>query len=192
MTEPFKASNGIEITLETDGGGDVYLVGRRDRHDGSHFDSYANAGPEGIVALREFLQHESDEEIGRWRWSENPEWVAIEGERQDHGRTVVLVNERTLERYWLNDRVMDAAPDASIDKRAARAYFDARPERKPWMEAQLGDVWVISVEGEENIVVHAVAALFGAVEFATVGGKRVNMNNSDFTGFRKIWPEDAS
>lgn len=141
-----------------------------------------------VSALREFFQHERDEALGRWRWPEHPHFIVHPGDRG----YVSAIDESTG--AWATASRAEGYINTGHGTiwNAIAAYFEAHPEQKPWMDARLGDVWVISVEGEENIVVHAVAALFGAVEFKTVGGRKVNMNNSTFTGFRKLWPADAS
>lgn len=130
MTE-FTASNGARI--EELSNGTLVLTG-------GILDPRIELSPGMASGMREFFQHEGDADRGRWRWPENPDWVAIEGEERYYGRTVVLVNERTLERFWLNDLVLKTAPGASIDKKAARAFFEAHPEPEPeprdWADAQ--------------------------------------------------------
>lgn len=136
------------------------------------------------TALREFFQHERDEELGRWRWPERPHYVAY----ARGADSVRIIDERTgrAQEFDRNGESTWVMEDA------ANAYFKAHPERKPWEDAKPGDVWVIEVEGTESYAVHVVAEFFGAVSFQTPTGRKVNMNNSAFTGFRKIWPEDAS
>lgn len=137
-----------------------------------------------LDALREFFQHERDEELGRWRWPENPNYVVYP---DDDGGGCVIDERDGGGGYRNGLHVHD------MEGEAVRAYRAAHQPRKPYLDARPGDVWVISTEGEEHFAVHAIAGLFGSVQFVTVSGKPVNMSNSTFTGFRKIWPEgDAS
>ena len=92
------------------------------------------------VALRGFFLHERDEELGRWRWTDNPEWVGVEGDRDSSGgRTVIVMNERTLDRFHANERVRVVGADADEAHRAAQAFFDAHPTAEPptWVNAHV-------------------------------------------------------
>lgn len=171
MTKKFMASNGIHVGIRTANNevafGLIKLM----------------LPPGGIPALREFFRAERDEELGRWRYPVDPEWVAIEGERLPNRRTVVLVNERTLEREWLNDLVMKSGEAPKHE--AARAYFEARPERKPWEDAKPGEVWAVTIEGTEK------ALLVDPDQF-TDGNLGYDFDDSSITAARRIWPEVAS
>lgn len=155
--------------------------------------------PRQADALREFYdfagserwQARRDEELGRWRWPENPEWVAIEGERVPEGRTVVVVNERTLDRFWFNERVRQADGTVSVAHCAGRAYFAADPERKPWQRAQVGEVWVLSTTDGETDAYTAMPVRGGGLAFEAPEG-RYPLDDADIESARRIWPEDAS
>ncbi len=179
MTETFTASNGM--TVERDHNNDVVI------------DTISVFMADGTaLALREFFQHERDEELGRWRWPENPDWVGVEGEEQVGMRTVVLVNERTLERFWINYRAMDAAPDASIDKHAARAYFEDHPERRPWEDAKHGEVWAMTVGEGPEMVTYVDRQTTSFPRFIDPADDMSYGPKSGFTAGRRIWPEDAT
>lgn len=191
MTE-FTASNGAQIILTNSGQTGYVLTENEERV------SSAYLGFEEMVAWREFEQHRRDEELGRWRWPENPDYVVYPVIQSAHemafgqNLSVMVFHEPTgvLKGYC---REEDQGGDLTREyPGAARAYFKAHPERKPWEDAKAGEVWVIEVEGTESYAVHVVAEFFGAVSFQTPTGRKVNMTNSTFTGFRKIWPEDAS
>lgn len=161
MTDTFTASNGIEITMDPDREGKVYLVGRRARGDeGQYLDTHSTAGPEGIVALREFFQHERDEALERWRWPEKPEWVVYAkrpGFAAYNGADLLVINElhgASMEYSRALDDGTEYVAEEEKAALAARAYFKAHPERKPWEDAKAGDVWVIEVEGTESFAVH--------------------------------------
>ena len=189
MTDSFTASNGIQITMDPDRDGKVYLVGRRARGDeGQYLDTHVTGGPEGIAALREFFQHERDEERGLWRSPTDPSWTAVR-----RNTTIYFQNEDHERSFHFVPKLEGSIRAWSADLQAlAYEYIEAHPERKPWEDAKAGDVWVIEVECVESFAVHVVAEFFGAVSFQTPTGNKVNMTNSTFTGFRKIWPEDAS
>lgn len=151
--------------------------------------SHGYLAPRTAMDAEEYFQAKRDDDLGRWRWSENPDWVGVEGEEQAGMRTVVLVNERTLERFWINERAMDAAPDASIDKHAARAYFEAHPERKPWKSAEPNEVWVLTVDGEEYP--WGVGTGLDAGRFVYLGGlSNIPLDHPSITAGRCIWPVD--
>lgn len=177
----FTASNGVHITKK----GSSSLAVERPMTD-----RLLSINAERVSALREFFQHERDEELGRWRWPENPDWVAIEGERSTGRRTVVLVDERTLERHWLNDLVMDSDGYRETKHEAARAYFEANPEPepepKPWHDAKNGEAWVITWKGGEFAVV------CDGAYFNWPFGSTQAVIDPDITAGRRLWPEDAS
>lgn len=195
MTETFTASNGrIRVDYEETPHEriDIYAAaGGENMLEGAPW-----LGREEVSALRDFFQHERDEELGRWRWPENSDYVVY---LRNDGQACVF-NEATGvtvyrfrgEHEHLEELRRQSGEEVMPHTHAARAYFEAHPERKPWEDAKAGDVWVIEVEGTESFAVHVVAEFFGAVSFQTPTGRKVNMTNSTFTGFRKIWPEDAS
>jgi hypothetical protein len=65
--------------------------------------------------------------------------------------------------------------------RAARAYFDAHPEPKPWESAAVGDVWVLTIAGKE----HAVTFRRGLA--IHMNGACVELDK--VTDGRRIYPE---
>lgn len=163
MTE-FTASNGLRIERDDDA--------VRIHHGYGFLDHHAISAAEA-QALREFFQHERDAELGRWRWPENPDYVVYQA---DSGRVRVLRESDGKSGVWSraqkNDGWMFAQP--------AIAYFDAHPETKPWHDAQEGEVWVITVRGEEY------PAIFQADAFRDGGG---SWAMEDITAGRRIYPE---
>lgn len=182
MTDTFTASNGM--TVERDHNNDVIV----DRSIGCASVFMADGT---ALALREFFQHERDEELGRWRWPENPEWLAVEGERSPEGRTVVVVNERTLDRFWFNERVMTIPGDASTAHKAGCAYFEAHPERKPWEDAKPGEVWVLTFDGAEDTF-KAYESRYGTIYFTRSRETSTGLVDERITAGRRIWPENAT
>jgi hypothetical protein len=120
---------------------------------------------EAVFDAEEYFQAKRDAKLGRWRWPLNPDWVAVEGDLTFEGRTVVVVNERTLDRFWGNERVRACAPDADAAHQAARAYFDAHPAPKPWHDAAEGEFWAV-VHSDDFDVCRVVKGRF---EGAMVG-----------------------
>ena len=130
----FTASNGIPITTKVSGDGRSYLLGMTDAV------TQAIASEEGIKALREFFQHEKDEQLGRWRSSADPRWTAVrrmnvvyfqceDGERSFS----IAVGHGETQKAW--------APELQA---IAREYLEAHPEPKPWHDANPGEVWELT------------------------------------------------
>ncbi|MEI3845356.1 MULTISPECIES: hypothetical protein [unclassified Microbacterium] len=153
---------------------------------------------EAGVALREFYQAERDEELGRWRWPENPDYVVYPVIQAAHeiafGQelSVMVFHEPTgvLKGYC---RAEDQGGDLTREyPGAARAYFDAHPERNPWEGAKEGEVWAITVE---HAAVRAeydgmIAVTVDRGDFvATTGLMRIDLHDSQITAARRIWPE---
>lgn len=141
----FTASNGIEIRITTDLGGDKYLHGTVPDEVGPVGftpELHATASEKGLEALREFFQAEADERLGRWRWPENPDFVVYDNDDEDGGVWVHSEREPGAIQYQSPGDVPHAWVSTEAGYvAAARAYFDAHPEPKPWDEAKPGDVW---------------------------------------------------
>lgn len=84
-------------------------------------------------ALREFFQKENDDRLGRWRWPENPDYVVYP--RSEDVLVLFEMNGEGGVLYRRGDPVHD------FEGQAARAYFDAHPEPKPWDTAVPGEYW---------------------------------------------------
>lgn len=154
-----------------------------------------------IQALREFFQHERDEELGRWRWPENPDYVVYPDLTHDHevafgdGLTYTVLRE--------SDGVMKGYARAEDDHRgsvhrphdnpfalAARAYFAAHPEPKPWHDAQPGEVWVLTTENVGDEIAARVADLNEMIVFEYIKGlTRIAVTDTRIVTGRRIWPE---
>lgn len=134
-------------------------------------------------ALREFFQHERDEELGRWRWPENPDYVVY----PTTTRSLRVVRENGNGEAWWVDRGDDRAHEHC---HAARAYFEAHPERKPWEDANPGEVWEIEyANGSKEAALVTTENRFRLSNGVEVDGKFVARAISA----RRIYPEgDAS
>ena len=108
--------------------------------------AYSHLNSEEMQALREFFRAERDEELGRWRWPDNPSYVVY---AKDGGDLVRVAQDADGGAFTVHRR------DAGLEEathpawRAARAYFEAHPERKPhpWDNAERDEVWLFKSEG---------------------------------------------
>jgi hypothetical protein len=137
------------------------------------------------AALAEFFQHERDEHLNRWRWSENPDYVVY-----PFSSNSVSVIRETPYTTWTVNRA--AAGSANVEPwRCAQAYFDAHPEPKPWHDAKPGEVWELTIgAGVRRVFVHDdESAAIGDRAAITPDGKFVELDSPDITAGRRIWPE---
>ena len=176
--DKYTASNGVGVRIDS-----PYL----DIKDGVSWRGIA--GSRELIALREFFAQERDEELGRWRWPENPDYVVyLDGKgsrrsvtifKESTGGIVIGIGEQFL---------LTVADDGSEYRSAARAYFDAHPERKPWHDAKPGEVWVIEATGDGTDtdtggrawVLNSGAFMFQDESFVFA---------HDIADARRIWPE---
>lgn len=179
MTD-FTASNGVRVNVVVGIDGRPYLIGDSPRKDGLEADTHATGSKEGIEALREFFRAEEDDALGRWRWPAEPHWVVYADEDGD----VTALDERTGESTELITRLSAARFPHAKGSAAARAYFDAHPEPKPWQSPVTGQVWALSLDGDEptawavnhdNLFMDAYSTLDPKSRMITDG--------------RRIWPE---
>lgn len=165
--DKYTASNGIGVRIDS-----PYL----DIKDGVSWRGIA--GSRELIALREFFAHERDDELGRWRWPENPDYVVYP--RADH---VQVVNESS------GNALNVSRAQANISTglaRAARAYFEAHPERKPWDDAKPGEVWVVT-EGDLS---ETYAYLVDDGQFYdSARDYALDFTDPVITAARRIWPE---
>ncbi|KTR79132.1 hypothetical protein NS234_01800 [Microbacterium oxydans] len=184
MTE-FTASNGLKIKANENEHHPVIV---------------ASLGllPTSVIALREFFQHERDEELGRWRWPEDLDYVVYSNPDEAFERMfgpnldlVILRESDGMTKGYVRDEDQGGPP---MDHRvghmlAARAYFEAHPERKPWRSAEAGEVWVLTYEGQD----HAFGFDSRDERFVYASGETwFPHDDPGITAGRRIWPEDAS
>lgn len=138
---------------------------------------------EELLALREFFQHERDEELGRWRWPENPNWVIYR--KSDDEVTVLDELDPEEGGYTVYREDEEIWPEFQP---AARAYFAAHPEPKSWHDAQEGEVWLItSSNPSRSERLCEFPAIFQADRFRDHGG---SWGVRDIVAARRIWPEE--
>ncbi|WP_454113584.1 hypothetical protein [Microbacterium maritypicum] len=193
MTDTFTASNGITIreredttpVLEWNADGRYCTDGSRWYAVGEGIDGADpgfTADSPVARALRELWQRERDEELGRWRWPENPDYVVYSNDPVARLRVV-------RESDGFVALLDEATDDAGYSfQEAARAYFEAHPERKAWDDANPGEVWVVKEHGqpERAYMVDDTQFYDSSRDYA------LNFDDSVITDARRIWPEDAS
>lgn len=188
MNTKFTASNGLEIEIKEDG----YLVGK-ENFESSLID--ASASSEGVEALREFFQHERDQELGRWRDPVNRDLVVYRLPKEDNtdGRAVRVIDETSGDTfiYWENFESFRAGKHAQMWKVAVR-YFEAHPELRPWDEAEPGEAWVLTIDGSEEAAMLMYSYDSDTHEFY-IGSSDSLYSRSDpsITAGRRIWPEEG-
>lgn len=180
MSTKFTASNGVEIEITEIGGifaKSVY--------------GHIQAGPGGTKALREFFQHERDQELGRWRDPVNRDLVVYRLPKEDNtdGRAVRVIDETSGDTfiYWETFESFRAGKHAQMWKVAVR-YFEAHPESKPWDEAEPGEVWELTdSEGREQLWVWDEIDGWRSVHSDKVS----HLVGRKATAGRRIWPEEG-
>lgn len=201
----FTASNGIRISVTRQASDDrVYLLGKGDTIQGGDREwTEATASEDGIAALREFFRHGEDERLGRWRWPENNDFVVyLAPECNTEDELIVMSEASGASVGFARSRDDGRHPDkASYWTRAARAYFDAHPEPKPWHDAKPGETWLLTVS---SLALTGATLTFNVIgvedrrpsRFARpqISGEQMEypVDSPDITAGRRIWPEDAS
>ena len=198
MTETFRASDGARIEVHDNNSHiDIKCTGSITEQ---HFLSVKET-----QAAREFFQRERDEELGRWRWPENPDYVVYP---LGDGRVDVL-RERHLSDEFRGPGRQEGLTRAAAEPwksdsaknfyGAARAYFEAHPERKPWHAPDAGDHWALHIahgmalSGDEYLYKYTRWGSQGRWGFVpTDGGSVLDPTDPTITVGRRIWPEDAS
>lgn len=160
----------------------------RAKADGSVVFDHVNGylGPEQVFDAEEFFQAKRDAELGRWRHPQNPDYVVYPDEDGD----VVVLNEGEgiSSSLIIRRDLAQRNPDHPATQ-AARAYFEAHPERKPWEDADDGEVWVlVSGEYRPGAPWYRLAG-----QWVSIAGNHPFPHRAfTITDGHRIWPEDAS
>lgn len=191
MSETFTASNEVVIDrVDTEIGGRLVVEDHSPVARGGVTTTKISTwlDPRQADALREFFQYERDKELGRWRWPENPEYVVYKstaGERLRGARHVTVSNESNGEAALLFEVASGGVSGGSSWAReAARAYFAAHPEPKPWHEAVEGEVWLLMFPNSTQAW-FVNGGYFQNVRTLT----NINKTDPGITAGRRIWPE---
>lgn len=143
-------------------------------------------GPEQVFDAEEFFRARRDAELGRWRSPLHPDYVVYR-----IGYDALVVGERVgLSQKFARGDVDDA--ENRVPAQVAFEYFEAHPERKPWEDAQYGEVWAVTHTGGQTDLCRVTS--YG--RFEQVSGTdvlvRMPLAHPSITAARKVWPEDAS
>lgn len=179
----YTASNGLTVEVTDDD---------RVHFGGTRVTSPIWFGGGELLALREFFQHERDVELGRWRWPASPEWVVYPDENG-----VIVLNETDPSAGTGQTRSTVERYPTSYGVEAARAYFEAHPERKAWHDAKPGETWLLTTPDETDVPAIASSSENGYVILTAAthdagGTQEFSLTSVYITEARRIWPEDAS
>lgn len=185
-TETFTAPNGVE--LEINEHDEISLV-----------DDDCQCGwltYRGAKAVEAYLRQKRDKELDLWRDPENPErFVVYRRPAEDNdvrGRAVQVIDEISgaAYTYWEKPSVWGSPEFPWMMAGVAERYFEAHPAQpKPWMEAKEGEVWILTIDGEEEPPVTA-SYIAKKLTFLSPYGYTVNPNNPFITAGHRIWPEE--
>lgn len=176
----FTASNGVTVKI-VDDEQVIFTVPNR-----TTVPVWLHAGE--IAALREFFRAEEDERLGRFRQGEFV--VYPDGEDTLGYRHVVTVWEKNGRR----DSIYENNIPNTVYGAAARAYFDAHSEPKPWHEAKPGEVWALMTSRDHAEFAARACIVNETASFENVGHitDRFDADDPRITAGRRIWPEVTS
>lgn len=173
MTDTYTApTNGHEIRSTSNGGLRINKPGM----------GYASGHePQTLVAgrvesLREYFRDERDRELGVWRWG-NESGKQYLVRKLGYGDKFRVVREEHYEQLdWAPEQYNSIAHSGNDMVKAIQAYREAHPEKKPWLDANPGEVWVVDFEAgvTEAVVVPPSGWVKGLAVVAA----------------RRIWPEN--
>ena len=130
-----------EVTLDRDG---IVISSR----DGETFVLTGSVSEQ----VRAVLAAHRDQEVGRYRWPVDPDYVAYPVRDIDGNvREVRVLNERTGEsRTYLDDDLFTPAPGPTQFRLAAADCFATYAPRLPWHDAKKGDFWLLEIRGRSD------------------------------------------
>lgn len=181
MSKKFTASNGVEVWLNRAGVVCAEVLKGDDRV--------------WTEAVREFFLHERDQELGRWRDPQEPDWVAYAGaEGAEEGLIVARESTGESHRYFRADDDLEKQEHSweSPFARTARRFYRSHPVPKPWHDAEPGEVWELTYRSpSQREVANRVMTCVddgGNISFFN----QYRLHTVHYTGIesaRRIWPE---
>lgn len=178
MSDKFVASNGMTVGIDQFGVG--FFTSK------PH--GFMTLAEDEMRAMREFFQHERDEELGRWRWPDDPRYVVYPLEGGDEVR--VLDDGRGQS---VTARRSNLTPGITHTHfvGAALAYFAAHPEPKPWGSAKNNEVWALRFSDQHGFLPYAVKIDEGGPRFWWTGneGQSAGYFAREFAEGHRIFPE---
>lgn len=136
-------------------------------------------GNESWPIIEQAVLAKRDDELGRWRSKDHPEYL-VYPKPHPNDDYVWVVNEVSpgMVSYPVRPGDTNESPYAAV----AREYFDSTEPPKPWLAAKPGEVWVLTIDGFEE------ALLANGAKFTGRHGK-VNAGDPFITAGRRIYPE---
>ena len=136
-----------------------------------------------FAALRAFFQAERDEELGRWRDTENTDMVAYRTPEDDDGcgRCILLLDENTGDNHWEWERIATSGPGLR--------YFAAHPKPKPWDAAQPDEIWALTINNDREEVFRCGERGLYQLKTGNSLGSLLSCSHNKITAGRRIWPE---
>lgn len=168
MSEKFTASNGV-VVAEDDHGLTLSTTDWR----------------KGREALAELFLHERDQELGRWRWPEDLNYVVY---KDGTSRRVVCESTGQMMQVSQHQRkVMTTYLESYVG--AARAYDASHPLPKPWHDAKPGEVWVVAMTDIPGTLPLTVVELRDGIFFKDPTDDVHILVTGQIDSARRIWPE---
>lgn len=172
----FKASSGREVAEREDGS---VMIGAADGY----------LSEAAAMDAAEFFQARRDLELGRWRDPLEPDRYAL---LQMNGR--VYVYDERRRQYGVFARLADGVRDITSGgyglEGTALRFLLARPSLGPWAGAKRGEVWHLTVDGQDGAFVVDREEFLGAHPDGT--SWVVPHGDERITAGRRIWPEVTS
>ena len=136
--------------------------------------------------VRAFFQAERDEELGRWRDPENPDYICypVAGDPDDiwvvyEGSGLAYMRERN-QAFYAGNKFSEVA----------RRYFAAHPEPKPWEGAEPGEFWILTVDEKTNpYKIWTDTQRVRRFERVERPYTAISLNDPRITAGRRVWPE---
>lgn len=147
-----------------------------------------------VETLEQYFQAKADAQTRRWHWPEHHEFVVYATD--EHLGTVIVFDEanpragiHSFERY---DALSVSDTAAYFDTpyfRAARAYFETHPDpnEKPWHNAQPGELWVLTIDGQETEAFAYRMNHHRSVMFQTTNRAEFGVYGSAIKDGRLVW-----
>lgn len=137
MTEIFEANNGVRFDEDGYWVGGAFTGNLADIHE----------------ARKEFYRDARDKELGLLRSKKHPDYVALFVDplpvngSTPKGRGLNIRHEGKTKYYtrWEEGTDVSRSRDTDVYDEVAEELFAANPEPKPWLDAERGEVWDISI-----------------------------------------------
>lgn len=181
MSDKFVASNGTKVQVTEDGHMELREV--------PAVPGWLMIDRDVVADLREFFLHERDQELGRWRWPDDPRYLVY---KVDEDQVRVTFEPSGIS---IVARLSDLSEAQSVEfTGAAKAYAAAHPEPRSWHDAADGQLWLIRFSDFPDVDVSALVkgGLFLYNDHCHEGV--APLYDSTIVAARRIWPEvsDAS